>query len=266
MGHVAVARMKDFFEIPMTSATTLDFAFGGTKTRATVQKLRQQLRKSLGGLHRGVSIGKLGTVQLENVALLSCLETAGRWSRAQARQLTEAYQAAGLEDLIHSPAYREALKLTGEAVREVAHESPTSTPGMVANAIAGLAQVSPVIREVTILMHRISVEVDRNLVEFRRLPGELVRFEGAEAIVVVDTGDREVLRSVNADFMKSMGIENSGDTFVQQQLQWSHDIVAAIYLPAIDLADDDGERSRLGAELTALETPLPRQRAGAAIS
>ncbi len=58
-----------------------------------------------------------------------------------------------------------------------------------------------------------------------------------------------------------MGLENSGDTFVQQQLQWSHDIVAAIYVPAIDLADDAAERPRLEAELTALETPLPRRRA-----
>ena len=252
--------MKDLFEIPLTSATALDFAFGGTKTRATVQKLRQQLRKDLGGSHRGVSIGRLGTVQLENVALLPCLETAGRWSRAQARQLTDAYQAAGLTNLVGSSAYREAVELTGQAVRNVARESPSSTSGMVAHAVAELVQVNPVVREVTTSMHRISVEVDRHLVEFRRYPGELVRFEGPEALVVVDAGDREVLRSVNADYLKSMGIENSGDTFVQQQLQWSHDIVASIYVPAVDFPAVDGPRSSLEAELNALETSLPRRR------
>ncbi len=110
-------------------------------------------------------------------------------------------------------------------------------------------------------MHRITVEVDRSLVEFRRHPGELVRFEGPEGIVVIDTGGRDVLRSVDARFLRSLGIETSGDTFIQQELQWSHDIVAAIYVPAVDLAADDRKRSRLEAELTALETPLPRRRA-----
>ena len=256
--------MKDFFEIPLTSATTLDFAFGGTKTRATVQKMRQQLRKDLGGSHRGVSIGKLGTVQLENVALLPCLETAGRWSRAQARRLTDAYREAGLADLVHSAAYCEAMKLAGKAVRDMAREAPSSTSGMVANAVSKLLQMNPVIREVTASMHRISVEVDRHLVEFRRYPGELVRFEGPEALVVVDAGDREVLRSVSADYLRSMGIENSGDTFVQQQLQWSHDIVASIYVPAVELTVTDGAGSSLEAELNALETPLPSRRVGAA--
>ena len=50
-------------------------------------------------------------------------------------------------------------------------------------------------REVMTSMHRISVEVDRNLVEFRRHPGKLVRIEGSQALVVIDTGDREVPRS-----------------------------------------------------------------------
>ncbi len=105
---------------------------------------------------------------MDNVALLPCLETAGRWSRAQARQLTDAYQSAGLVDLSHSPAYREAVELTGEAVREVARESPTSTSGMVAHAVTELMQANPIVREVTTSMHRITVEVDRSLVEFRR--------------------------------------------------------------------------------------------------
>ena len=110
-------------------------------------------------------------------------------------------------------------------------------------------------------MHRISVEVDRNLVEIRRYPGELVRIEGSQALVVIDTGDREVLRYLSADYMRSMGIKNRGDTFVQQQLQWSHCAVASIYVPAVDLAEADEESSSLEDELSALEMSLPKRRA-----
>ncbi len=253
--------MKDLFEIPLTSATTLDFAFGGTKTRATVQKLRQQLRKSLGGSHRGLSIGKLGTVQLENVALLPCLETAGRWSRDQAKRLTQAYQSAGLQDLIHSTIYGEAMQETSlairEAVRDPGRKAAVSTSAIVADAVAELAQENHAVREVTTSMHEISVEVDRLLPEFRRRPGQLVRFEGRDAMVVVYTGDREELRTVSGDYLQSMGIGTNGEPFVEQRLQWSPDAFASVYVPAVDLAETGPERTGLEQELSALEAPLP---------
>ncbi len=110
-------------------------------------------------------------------------------------------------------------------------------------------------------MHEINHEVDLRLSEFQRLPGQLVRVEGNEAIVVLDTGEREELRAIDAGYLRSMGIENSGDVFIQQILQWSPDTVASVYLPALDLTASEDDRSRLEEELNAAETALPKPRA-----
>ena len=143
----------------------------------------------------------------------------------------------------------------------MARVSPNGKTGIIARALAGLVGQSPAVREVTEQMHEINHEVDLRLPEFRRLPGQLVRIEGREAIVVLDTGEREELRAVDAGYLSSMGIDTSGDVFIQQILQWSPDTVASVYIPALDLAASEGDRSRLESELNAAETALPTPRA-----
>lgn len=244
-------------EIPLTSTTVLDGALGGTRSRSAVQKLRQELRRSL-GLGKSFSIGRHGTVRVENVAMLPCLETAGRWTRLLAHRLTEAYRAAGLDELLHSSSYIEALELAGEAVRRAARSPFTGTSGLVAQAVTNLVRESPVVRGVTTTMYEISLEVDRQLPEFRRLAGQLVRIEGSRALIVVDRGEREELTTIDAQYLRSMGIERNGDPFVRQELAWSPDTVAWVYVPAVDLAEDDQQGSLREAELAALESPLPR--------
>ena len=133
------------------------------------RRSRQELRQSL-GLGRSLSLGRYGTVRMENVALLPCLETAGRWARTQVSRLTATYQAAGLGDLVSSAPYGEMLELTGEALRQEARQANGNKAILVAHALARLAEESSVVREVTRAMREINAEVDRRLPEFRRLP------------------------------------------------------------------------------------------------
>ena len=74
---------------------------------------------------------------------------------------------------------------------------------------------------------------------------------------MIDTGEREVLTTVNAEYLYAAGISETGAPFVRQELSWSPDTLAWVYVPAIDLSDTD-LRSQWADELTMTESPLPR--------
>ena len=248
--------LPNFIEIPVASSTMLDVSLSEGRSRSAVQKIRQELRQSL-GLGRSLSLGRYGTVRMENVALLPCLETAGRWARTQVNRLIATYQAAGLGDLVSSGPYGEMLELTGDALREEARQANGNKAILVAHAIARLAVESPVVREVARAMSEINAEVDRRLPEFRRLPGRLVRVEGADALIVIDTGEHEELTTVDAEYLFAAGISEAGEPFIRQELSWSPDTLAWVYVPAIDLGDQI-PRSQWAEELATAESPLPR--------
>src|SRR5579872_3035085 len=90
--------VKNLIEIPFISGTVLDSSFG---TGAGIRKARKLLCKTFDpGLR--VSIGKAGSVQLNSVAALDCVATAGVANARDAQHLADAYNNAGMAKLVQS--------------------------------------------------------------------------------------------------------------------------------------------------------------------
>jgi hypothetical protein len=252
--------MDAFCEMPIASATALDVAFASGKKFA-IQKYRKKIRDFLdpGTL---ISIGHAGTLQLTSIPALDCLATAGRWSVNDAEQLASTYKEAGLKSLLGSREYRQSLKLIEKSIRESIHSSDTpilksNIASIITQCIAALSITEPIVREVSALMAKISAKVDERLPQMKRFPGRLVRVEGPAALVVIDNGEREELRNVDASYLRSFGIHEKGMPFVMHQLSWSPDSTTTTYFPALDLESKDENLSGLETQLKNAETPLP---------
>ncbi len=242
-------------EIPIVSATALDSSLGQSST-AGVQKARQALKRQLGP-YDAVSLGRHGTAHLTNAALLTCLTTDRRWDRTRANLLCSAYLEAGLESLVSSKNYKTALDLAKQSLQQAAASARgLNVAALVARTLADLVLGNPLVCEVAAEMTRISTRVEERLPQESRLPGHVERFEGPEALIVVDTGKHEELRRVDAQYLQSSGIIEPGDAFMLHELRWSPDAVAAVYVPAVALPAVDAAAEE--AELKAAETPLPR--------
>ena len=242
-------------EIPIVSATALDSSLGQSST-AGVQKARQALKRQLGP-YDAVSLGRHGTAHLTNAALMTCLTTDRRWDRARADLLCSAYREAGLESLVASKEYRATLDLVKQSLQQAAASAKgLNVAALVARTLADLVLGNALVHEVAAEMTRISTRVEERLPQESRLPGHVERFEGPEALVVVDTGKREELRFVDAQYLQSSGIVEPGDAFILHELRWSPDTVARVYVPAVTLSTVDAATEET--ELKAAETPLPR--------
>jgi hypothetical protein len=242
-------------EIPIVSATALDSSLGQSST-AGVQKARQALKQQFGP-YDAVSLGRHGTAHLTNAALLTCLTTDRRWDRVRANVLCSAYREAGLESLVASKKYQAALDLTKKSLQQAAATTKgLGVAALVARTLSNLILGNALVREVATEMTRISTRVGERLPEESRLPGRVERFEGPEALVVIDTGEREELRRVDAHYLQSSGIVEPGDAFMLHELRWSPDATARVYVPAVTLPAVDAAAEK--AELEAAETPLPR--------
>jgi hypothetical protein len=252
--------MDAFCEVPITSATALDAAFASGKKYA-IQKYRQMIRHFLDPGMK-VSIGHAGTLQLTSIPALACLATAGRWSVNDAKHLASTYKEAGLKDLLKSKRYQQSLKLIEKAVQQSIRGSgkpvsKSNVPLVITQCVMTLSITEPIVREVGVLMGEISAKVDERLQQMKRLPGRLVRVEGPNALVVINSGDREELRFVDAAYLRSFGIYEKGTPFVVHQLSWSPDSTTAIYFPALDLEAKSEKLSDLETQLKNAETPLP---------
>jgi len=245
--------MKDLLEVPFTSATMLDSSF--KVGVPALRKYRQALRKSMDpGIQ--FSLGRAGTVQLNTVAALDCVATAGRWNAGDAGQLENVYKSAGLTKLVQSKRYGIALDHAREALQgEI--RSRTNLMGQIAQCVMALAVSDPVVRGVAETMGVIMRKVDAQLQQMKRLPGRIVRYDGPEALIVVDTGEREELRSVDAGYLKTLGLQDRGAPFVLHEFKWSPDTTMSVFFPAVDLDAAEGSETALEKRLKAAERTLP---------
>lgn len=245
--------MKEFLEVPFVSATQLDaslFQVGGP----SVRKHRHALRETLDpGIQ--FSLGRGGRISLNSVAVLDCLATARRWRSGEAEVLENAYREAGFAALVASKPYETALRLAREALQS-GISGRENLAGQVSRCVGTLARINPVVQGVTLSMGSIMQQVDARLQQMKRLPGRLVRHEGPETLVVVDTGEREELRSVDGDYLKAVGLVEPGAPFVLHEFRWSPDTAMSLYFPAVDLRADAAADVELEQQLRAAETPL----------
>lgn len=241
-------------EIPFANATGLDKALGGL---SSLQKIRSEFRDTFDT--QMISGGHHGTLQLANVGLLACLAVARRWNKNKARELVEAFTSAGIGELIDSDEYAAARAETIKAIRDQWAVISAADPimpmaGIIVAVMTTLMMDSEPIRRVAKRMREINATVDREFGSaIRRFPGQLVRVEGKQALIVVDTGERETLRGVDAGYLAENGISEPGTPFVLHELQFSPDNCASIYIPAVSEAPSP----ELEAKLLAAETPLP---------
>jgi hypothetical protein len=245
--------MKALLEVPFTSATMLDSSFKvGVQA---LRKYRQTLRKTLDpGIQ--FSVGRAGTIQLNTVAALDCVATAGRWNAGDAEQLENVYKSAGLTKLVQSKKYGVALRLAREALQgEV--RGRTNLAGQISQCVAALTVRDRVVRGVAMTMGTIMRKVDAQLYQMKRLPGRIVRFEGPEALIVVDTGEREELRSVDGGYLKILGLQDRGAPFVLHEFKWSPDTTMSVFFPALDLEETESANLELEKRLKAAERPMP---------
>jgi len=254
-------------EIPIVSATALDETLTSSGPgKAAIQKYRHEMRKKLDpGLK--ISIGRGGTVWLTGVPTLSCVATATRWNMQDALKLVSTYKKAGFVDLTHSKDYRCAMQLVGKEVSaRVRGVDSKSSKVLVMEIIPAcwndLAAKNEIVRRVTMSMRDIFLKIDKEIEEVRRFPGRFVRFEDDMALITVDTGEREELRTVDGKYLKSVGISWNGAPFVLQEYRWSPDTTMSVYFPAIDLDYDAKADAELLDRLKSRQRPMPEPPAG----
>lgn len=250
--------MEWLLESPLISATTLDAVF--THRESAVQKYRQRIRRELNDPAMGISLGKAGTVQLTNVAVFTCVATAGRWQLSDGEKLASVYKKAGLVKLTNSKAYKAMLQLVRKELQERVRglgktPSRRTVAELLPACLTDLVASEPVVRDVATSLHEIVMHVDNEVSQIRRLTGQVVRVDGPETIVTVNTGERDELRSFNTDYVRSAGLHESGSPFVLHELSWSPDMVMSVFFPA--LAPKEAASSALEQHLKALEEPLP---------
>jgi hypothetical protein len=264
---VSEAAMSSYCEIPFLSATTLDDALTSSGSgKAALQKYRQEMRRKLDPGMR-ISVGRGGTLQLTSVPALACIATATRWNMHDALKLMEIYKKAGFGDLSRSKDYKYVMSLVGEAVRarvrsNEAGVAKTALMEIIPGCWEELTTEYKEVRSLTECMHDIFVKVDQQAEQMKRWAGRLVRFEGANALVTIETGEREQLRTVDSGYLKSAGIHRNGTPFVLHEYRWSPDTTMSLFFPAFDLNYDAKAEAALLERLNNYARPLPEPPVG----
>ena len=190
------------------------------------------------------------------------MATAGRWKQRDADRLADVYRSAGLTDLVQSKKYGAALNIAREGVQAQVRRSELTfsrdnCAQLISRCIAGLTITEPALRSMAESLGAIMRKVDAELEQMKRLPGRIVRHDGQEALVVVDTGEQEELRSVHSGYLKSLGLQERGAPFVLHEFSWSPDTKMSMFIPALDLEETAFASADLENELANAEEPLP---------
>lgn len=249
--------LRETYEIPVTSATALDtvLSVGGGKNRV------RDLRRGSDWGEKEFSLGRYGKVRLAAIPIVPYLGTACKWNKQVATTMRESYERAGLWDLLESRVYKETIEATTDTVRELIKGVP-SPQTKVATVVDALKQLlsngNESVKAVTLEMLRINQKVDEELDAFRRFEGYVARVGDAESIVVIDEGEREVLKRVNSQALKNLGVYEVGEPFVMHQLTWTPDVdnPLSFYVPAVSKTDE-GELEDLRTWLDENDESLP---------
>jgi len=259
--------ITSFCEIPFLSATTLDAALTSSGPgKAAIQKYRHQARQSLDPGMK-ISVGRGGTLQLTTVPALAYVATATRWNKKDASKLVDFYKKAGFVQLARSKDCKRAVHLVSQAIQtrmrsKEAKASKDSIADIIPKCWIELTTEHTVVRDLIFSMHDVFLKVDQEAEQIRRLPGRLVRSEGKNALVTIDTGDKEELRIVDGGYLKSAGIHKNGTPFVLHEYRWSPDIMMSLFFPALDLNYDAAAELARIKSLMDYEEPLPVPPAG----
>lgn len=251
-------------EVPFISATILDDVLSVSK-KSAIPKYRQTLRKILAP-PQPISLGRKGTVYLDSMATMSCLAVAGRWSMDEALKLAGKYQKTGFSQIAVTPEYRQAQTLLEEAVKANVQQDTDMGGDHITRVIARswekLAAQDDGVRRLAVSLRDMFATVTEEVLQMNRVPGRLVRFEGPDALISLDTAEQDAdnLRLVPGDYLRAMGTGRNGDVFVLHEYRWSPDTTMSMYFPAVDFDYNPAELVALMARMKAHEKPLPQPR------
>lgn len=244
-------------EIPFMAATTLDDIIADPGDRA-VQQNRKLIREALGLPEvKRYSLGTKGSFSLDPTAVLMAFVARSRWSN---RDILESYhnvfRACGLSDVVRSDAYAACVSGTVERVRAECRglSAEDFGPGIVNSVALEQLHVDRTAREVAKCFSRALDLLADTHVEVERVPGHVVRIDGPEAIIVIETPERHELHRIDAKYLERFGLRTAGSAFVLHRQKWTPDTTVGMYIPAIRNAD---RAEVLEAHLRAAEKPLP---------
>ena len=245
MEKVQATRVANqYFELPLVASTSLDWFLGKEAADTTLQKRRGAIRSALGlaakdvAWMRKASLGRKGSFQLEPSLVLMCLQTEMRWPKASyLNALSETFSVYGLPQLVRSSTFMalaEMIVKTVETVVTAQSAVPGVTLGRTVNhVIRQMSATNPVLRRAAQSYSEIMREVAEALPEVDRLPGHVVRVEGPESLILVETPEGDDLRWVDSDFLTTFGLDEADAPFVLMDQHWSPDVRTSYFQPAI---------------------------------
>ena len=195
---------------------------------------------------RKASLGRKGSFQLEPSSVLMCLQTEMRWPKASyLNTLSESFSVHGLPELVRSSTFialAEMIVKTVEAVVTAQSAVPGVALGRTVNhAIRQMSVSNMVLRRAVHSYSQIMCEVAEALPEIDRFPGHVVRVEGRESLILVETPEGEDLRWVDSDYLTTFGLDEADAPFVLMDQHWSPDVRTSYFQPAIvgsDVSED----------------------------
>lgn len=250
--------VSQMIEVPFMAATTLDNVVADPGDRA-IQQNRKMIREALGlpqvARH---SLGHNGSFSLDPTAVLLAFVARARWTNQDiVTPYRDMFLSSGLAELVHSSAYAQYVSVTVDRVRAECRARSVGDfgPGLV-NAIARqqLLFADETALEVASCFSLALRRFADTHSEVDRIPGHIVRIDGPEAIIVLETPERDELHRVEADYLERFGLNQAESAFVLHRQKWTPDTTVGMYIPAVRCTDESDIDEAM---LRSSEQPLP---------
>ena len=244
-------------EMPFMATTTFDNVVSDPRERAAQQK-RKRIRDAFGlpELERH-SLGRIGSFSLDPTAVLLAFVARSRWNDPDViTPYQNMFRTCGLNELVRSDAYTQYITGTVERVRTHCRALSKGDfgPGVVNNIARQELYSNGTARAIANQFSSALSEFAASHPEVDRLSGSVVRVEGSEAVIVLQTPDKDELHKVDVKYLELFGLNQAEATFVLLRQKWTPDTTVGVYVPAITLVDHNGIDEET---LRSVETSLP---------
>lgn len=248
-------------EVPFIASTTADSLLARLVDSARGrEKLRQTARAQLGITSLGqISFGRKGRAQIEAAMLLPYTRIFGTTPLAAKAFFGDLESHGVLRAFSTHQALASRVMTYLKESETVDVAGNVSLTALVNRALARLASTNMTIRSFAESQRNLMQAFSRSHAHFLRLPGQLVRIEGDEALVSVwnEETSRDELRSLDASQVRDIGVEAEGATLIVYEMEYVPGIRISAIVPGV-LADSDPARDlQIDRELDQYETPLP---------
>ena len=248
-------------EVPFIASTTGEGGLGRLfDTRRSREKIRESARLKLGMPSLGsISFGRKGCARIEAAMLLPYTRIIGTTPSAATTFLGD-LEKHGVVDAFTSkialaPHVLDYLRKWKEAVGS----GTGSLAASVNRALVQLTATDEEVRAFAETQRELWQDFSRSETQLLRLPGQLVRIEGDEAVVSVwnEEASRNELRSLDAAQVRDVGVESEGDALIVYETEYIAGIRVSTVVPAVMWDQDSARDAEQDRELTEYETPLP---------